>query len=259
MRSSLVEDPAAEESLVVAAKNGNEQAFEMLVERYRHRIVATALHFTRVQEDAEDVAQQSFHKAFVHLHTFEGKSAFSTWLTRIAVNEALMLLRRGRSLREVPIDDSNADEGTPSGMQIVDLSPDPESSYLRKEEAQILCKALGNLRPGMRKAFELRELAELSTEETAQCMGLSVGAVKARLFHGRKKLREALRRCMRVPRTLGNGGGAYGSVSDHRHSDGSRLFQLERPRRVHRNQSPKARKITAHSNFSVAPRGSSGL
>ena len=91
--------PEGEEALVIAAKNGNDHAFETLVERYRRRMLAVALRLTRVREDAEDVTQQSFQKAFVHLHRFEGKSSFSTWLTRITVNEALMLLRRGRGHR----------------------------------------------------------------------------------------------------------------------------------------------------------------
>ena len=92
-----------EEALVIAAKNGNDHAFETLVERYWRRMLALALRLTRVQEDAEDITQQSFQKAFVHLHAFEGKSSFSTWLTRITVNEALMLLRRGRRHRQVSI------------------------------------------------------------------------------------------------------------------------------------------------------------
>jgi len=194
-------DSGGGESLVVAAKNGSDEAFEALVERYQHRIVATALRFTRVKEDAEDIAQQCFQKAFVHLHTFEGKSAFSTWLTRIAVNEALMFLRRSRGQLKVSIHDDFADvEGATSRLEIPDSDPDPEVRYLQRERARILAAAMEELRPRLRKAIELRELAELSTEETARRMGLSVGAVKARIFHGRRKLRKALRRYMRPRR-----------------------------------------------------------
>ncbi len=92
-----------EAALVLAAKSGDGRAFEILIERYQRRILAVARRFTRIREDAEDIVQQSFQKAFVHLHKFEEKSSFSTWLTRIAINEALMLLRRGRGLREVSI------------------------------------------------------------------------------------------------------------------------------------------------------------
>ena len=186
---------ATEETLVAAANNGDEQAFETLVKRHQKRILAIAVRYTRTQHDAEDVFQQTFQKAFVYLHKFEGKSSFSTWLTRIAINEALMFLRRRRGQREVSIDEDSIDVA--SRPEIPDADPDPETSYLQREEARLVAAALETLRPGLRRAIELRELAELSTEETARCMGLSVGAVKARLFHGKRKLREALRRRLR--------------------------------------------------------------
>jgi len=189
---------ATEAALVAAAKQGDGQAFETLVKRHQRRILAIAVRYTRVRYDAEDVVQLSFQKAFVYLHTFEGKSSFSTWLTRIAINEALMFLRRRRGQHEISIDeDSIGAEGAASRSEIPDADPDPETSYLRQEQARILSAALRELRPGLRRAIELRELAELSTEETARRMGLSVVAVKARVFHGKRKLREALRRCMR--------------------------------------------------------------
>jgi len=216
MRSSLVEDigkpganlasfndPAKQAALVAAAKRGDELAFEILVKHNQPKIFAIALRYTRVQEDAEDVTQRTFQKAFVYMRKFEGKSSFSTWLTRIAINEALMLLRRGRALREVRIDDSSS-EGTTLGLKVPDTSPDPEARYLRREEAQILAAAMRRLRSGMRRALELRELRELTAQQTARRMGLSVSAVKARVFHGRRKLGEAVRRYMRprrVPRS----------------------------------------------------------
>jgi len=194
-------DAAPEQMLVVAAKNGDEQAFETLFKRHRQKILRVVLRYAHVREDAEDIVQQSFQKAFVYLHKFEGKSSFSTWLTRIAINESLMLLRHGRTLREVPVDDHGEAEGNAASLEMPDSSPDPEASYLRRERAQILSETLGNLRPGMRKAIELRELAELSTEETARRMGVSVGAVKARLFYARKKLQEKVSRYMKCNST----------------------------------------------------------
>ena len=212
MRSSLVKDigkpeanlaslhdPAKQAALVAAAKRGDELAFEILVKHNQPKIFAIALRYIRVQEDAEDVAQRTFQKAFVYMHKFEGKSSFSTWLTRIAINEALMLLRRGRALREVHIDDSSS-EGTTLGLEVLDTSPDPEARYLRREEAGILAAAMRRLRSGMRRALELRELRELTAQQTARRMGLSVSAVKARVFHGRRKLGEAVRRYMRLRR-----------------------------------------------------------
>jgi len=195
--------PRAEQELVAAAKAGDELAFEQLVKRYRARILAVALRYTRVREDAEDVAQQTLQKAFVALQRFEGKSSFATWLTRIAINEALMWLRKGRVQYEVSVEDSSSHEGTSANREFADASPDPETNYLRREVVQILSEAMGQLKPGTRSALELRDLSELTLRETARHMGLSVGAVKARVFKGRKKLREALRQHRNLRRTTG--------------------------------------------------------
>ena len=186
-------DVAGDHAVTLAAKLGDERAFGILFERYQPKIFAVALRYTRVAEDAEDIVQQTFQKAFIHLHEFEGKSSFRTWLTSIAINEALMLLRRGRVLREVPIDNSNDDEAA-TGLEIPDSGPDPEATYLKREETEALAAAINKLKVRLRTAIELRELAELPTQETARRMGLSVAAVKARVFHGRRKLRKTLLR-----------------------------------------------------------------
>src|SRR5258707_7703205 len=183
-----------EATLVLAAKSGDGLAFEILIERYQQRILAVARGFTRIREDAEDVVQQSFQKGFVDLHKFEGKSFFSTWLTRIAINEALMLLRRGRGLREVSIDDLSGDEETTLRLEMRDSRAGPETAFLQGERNQILYEAMDKLTPRTRTAIELRELRELSTAEAARAMGVSVGGVKARVFHGRRKLRRLLKR-----------------------------------------------------------------
>jgi RNA polymerase sigma-70 factor, ECF subfamily len=183
----------------LAAQRGDERAFGILFERYQREIFAVALRYTRVPEDAEDIVQQTFQKAFIHLHQFDGKSSFSTWLTRIAVNEALMLLRKGRAAREVLIEDSSEEQTDTHGLEIPDSSPGPEANYLKREETELLSVAISKLKPRTRTAIELRELAQLSSQETARYMGLSVGAVKARVFHGRKKLRKTLRQLGIVP------------------------------------------------------------
>src|SRR6266853_330892 len=183
-----------EAALVVAAKGGDEQALGVLVERHQRRILAVARRFTRIREDAEDIVQQSFQKAFVHLQKFEGKSSFSTWLTRIAINEALMFLRRGSGLREVSIDDLSGDEETTLRLEMRDSRAGPETAFLQSERNQILYEAMDKLTPRTRTAIELRELRELSTAEAARAMGVSVGGVKARVFHGRRKLRRLLKR-----------------------------------------------------------------
>jgi RNA polymerase sigma-70 factor (ECF subfamily) len=193
-------DPMTDETLVAAAKRGDEKAFETLVTRHRPRILALTRRYTRVREDAEDVVQQALQKAFIHLNSFEGKSSFSTWITRIAINEALMWLRRARALREVSVDSLSCEDETLPALEIPDRNPDPEAEYLQREGLQILFTAIGDLRPGMRTAIELRELGELSNRETARRMDLSLGTVKARVFQGRKKLCETLRRYRRSPR-----------------------------------------------------------
>jgi RNA polymerase sigma-70 factor (ECF subfamily) len=190
-------------ALVASAKNGDARAFEVLVERHAQRIFLVARRITRTQEDAEDVVQQSFQKAFVHLSKFEGGSLFSTWLTRITINEALMLLRRKRGSREVPIAESNTEGESVLPLEIPDMGPNPEDRCLQREQQRIVSAAVNGLTPGTRRAIELRELDELSTGETAQVMGLSVGAVKARIFHGRKKLRRTLKCYVESTRTRG--------------------------------------------------------
>jgi len=187
-------------SLIAAAKARDTRAFELLVERNERKIFSMVHRITRNREDAEDVVQQSFQKTFIHLKKFQGESLFSTWLTRIAINEALMLLRRKRGSREVPIAESTTEGETALLLDIPDSGLNPEDSCLQREQERILSAAVSELTPGMRKAIELRELGELSTRETARVMGLSVGAVKARVFHGRRKLRETLRQRPKVDR-----------------------------------------------------------
>jgi RNA polymerase sigma-70 factor (ECF subfamily) len=187
------QDSAGDKELVAAAKGGDNLAFETIVKRHRQRILALALRYTRSREDAEDIVQQTFQRAFIHLQGFESRSSFSTWLTSIAINIALMSLRKRRALRELEIDDSSGDEGMTPALEIADASPDPEARYLLGERVRILSAAVAELSPGMQRAIELQELGELTTRETAQRMGLSVSAVKARLFRARRSLAKSLR------------------------------------------------------------------
>jgi RNA polymerase sigma-70 factor, ECF subfamily len=188
---ACVSDPAGERTLVVAAKNGDEQAFETLFKRYQRKTLAVVLRYTRVVQDAEDIVQQSFCKAFVHLCQFQGESSFSTWVTRIAINEALMFLRRIGPVREVSMDDIG-DAGSADSLGICDSNADPEDHYAQREKVRMLSKAVRSLRPGLRTTIVLRELRELSTRETARRMGLSVATVKARIFRGKRQLRQEL-------------------------------------------------------------------
>jgi RNA polymerase sigma-70 factor (ECF subfamily) len=181
-----------EYELVVAANRGDSAAFEALCKQAASSVFNVARRMMRNNEDAEDVLQESFQQAFVHFKSFNGDSRFSTWLTRIAINTALMKLRKKNPLRDVSLDESAETEESSYRIDIEDRGLNPEQLCAQEEQQQILSEALNALTPGMRKAIELRELDERSTEETAQIMGISVSAVKARVFHGRRKLRETL-------------------------------------------------------------------
>jgi len=177
--------------LVTATKRGDTRAFDELVLRHKQRVLAVAQRITNNREDAEDVAQESFHKAFVHLDAFHEKSLFSTWLTRIAMNEALMLLRRRRMVFEtIP---ENPENGAKSSLEpFVDRGPNPEESCWRRERKQLLTKAINRLHPKVRRTILLRDIEERSVKETAQILGSSISAVKARVFQGRRRLRRVV-------------------------------------------------------------------
>jgi RNA polymerase sigma-70 factor, ECF subfamily len=179
-------------ALVTAAGSGSNEAFEVLVRRHQARLLHVAWRFTRNLEDAEDITQQAFQKAFVHLRQFQGNSFFSTWLTRIAMNEALMWLRRNRGLADVPLEKQDVASETAWALDPPDSGLNPEETCLLLERKRIVVAAINKLTPTLRTAMKLRELHDLSTQETAGILGLSVGTVKARVFHGRGKLRAML-------------------------------------------------------------------
>jgi len=184
---------ARDESLLVNdAKAGNYAAFEELVNRYEKKIYRLGMNITGNREDAEDVLQEAFLKAFEHLPDFREDSRFYTWIVRIAVNEALMKLRKRRTSREVSMDDTDDENREVVVREFADWKPNPEQQYARGELETILQNAVNSLSPGFRTVFYLRDVEGLSTEETAEVMDLSVGAVKARLFRARLKLREEL-------------------------------------------------------------------
>jgi RNA polymerase sigma-70 factor (ECF subfamily) len=180
-------DKDSDAALVSAIKCGDAQAFEKLALRHRRRVLAVARRITNNREDAEDVLQESFYRAFLHLGDFQERSLFSTWLIRIAVNQALMLLRRRRRIVEVLPEIS--DDGVKSVSEVfVDQIPNPEQSCSRRERNNLLTAAINRLGPTVRRAILLHDLEERSVEETAQILGTSIAAVKSRLSRGRRKL-----------------------------------------------------------------------
>jgi RNA polymerase sigma-70 factor (ECF subfamily) len=195
--TAMTESPQAvltrDESLLVSeAKAGNYAAFEELVNRYEKKIYRLGMNITGNREDAEDVLQEAFLKAFEHLPEFREDSRFYTWIVRIAVNEALMKLRKRRTSREVPIEDFSNESGEVLVREFADWKPNPEQEYARAELEGILQRGVKALPEGFRTVFYLRDVEGLSTEETADLLNLSVGAVKARLFRARLRLREEL-------------------------------------------------------------------
>jgi RNA polymerase sigma factor (sigma-70 family) len=178
--------------LVTEALNGNSRSFEVLVRRYRRLIVALGRRMTGSFEDAEDIAQQTFMKAFVGLPRFQGRSSFSTWLTSIAVNEARMWIRKRSRLREV-LHPGVGDEGDIAPpLEIADSRPDPESICFQKERRSVLFSGVTQLRTPLRSALEVCDLREESTAATALLLGITVSAVKSRRSRGRAALRRAL-------------------------------------------------------------------
>jgi RNA polymerase sigma factor (sigma-70 family) len=179
--------------LVLAAKRGQHGAFGELCERHTKRLFHTTLSITRNREDAEDALQDSFLSAFVHLRKFDGRSSFSTWLTRIAINSALMKVRKNRASRELPMNDPADTENNLPRYEPADSRPDPEECYAHRERERFVAGAVRKLRPGMREVVEIRQLQEFSIKETARILGISVTAAKGRLFHARAALRRASR------------------------------------------------------------------
>jgi RNA polymerase sigma-70 factor, ECF subfamily len=189
-----VVDGADEAQLVAWAVNGCAAAIEQLVGRYEIRVFRLARNITGNHEDAEEVAQNAFFKAFLNFAAFRGDSGFYTWLVRIAVNEALMKIR-SRRFREVSIDrakDSGDGEEKTISQELQDWGPNPEQRYSQEELHGILETAIGKLAPGYRIVFHLRDIEGFSSKETAQILHLSLASVKSRTQRARLQLRDSL-------------------------------------------------------------------
>jgi len=182
--------------LVSAAKAGDAAAFEELVNRYEAKIFRLTLNITRNHEDAEDAMQEAFLKAYSHLRSFQENSRFYTWLVRIAANEALMRLRKRRP-NQLSLDDPIEGNNETFPRDVEDWAPTPEQDYQETEMSRILTEAIEELDPEFRTVIILRDREELSTQETAEVLGISVPAVKSRLLRARLKLREKLNRYFR--------------------------------------------------------------
>ncbi len=186
-----IDDEAA---IVAQARLGDAKAFSELLRRYEGKIFRLALHITQNREDAEDVLQEAFLKAYEHLDQFQGQSKFYTWIVRIAVNQALMKLRKRKTDRSVSLDETIDTGEDTVAREIAAWDENPEQQYSREEINQILSSAIDGLAPIYRAVFVLRDVDELSTEETAEALDLSIPAVKSRLLRARLQLRDKLTR-----------------------------------------------------------------
>jgi RNA polymerase sigma-70 factor (ECF subfamily) len=178
--------------LVVSAKAGDTFAFVELRERHASKLLRRLYRITRNWEDAEDALQDSIIRAFTHLNKFEGRSSFSTWLTRIAINSALMIVRKKSTCKELSIDGTNDGLEIINRVELLDRSEDPESCYARREREALLTRAMLRLRPALRDVIRLRHLEECSIEELAESLGISLTAAKSRLLRARIALRASL-------------------------------------------------------------------
>ena len=176
-----------EHSLIQRAMDGDSEAQDQLFARYRTRLYRLALRLLRRREEAEDAVQDGLLLAYKNLASFQGRSLFSTWLTRIVVNAALVRMRRQRARPELFLQEATPEERCPI-RNVVDSHPDPEQACAYSETRRLVKGALAELSPSIRSAFQLRELQDLSNSEAAEVSGVQLGAFKSRISRARNQL-----------------------------------------------------------------------
>jgi RNA polymerase sigma-70 factor, ECF subfamily len=179
----------SEAALLSMARLGNGDAFVALCKLHSNRILPTVYNITRNRHDAEDALQSAILRAFSHLKDFQEKSTFSTWLTRIAINSALMILRKKRSCHEIPLEGSDDSGNSLQRSEIESAAESPEIRYARLERQELLKDAILRLPQPLREVVDLQVRREYSSAEIAQILGISVAAVKSRLARARTTLR----------------------------------------------------------------------
>ena len=177
-----------DDKLLRRAQKGDEAAFEELIKLHQKSVYAVCWRICRNEEDAMDAAQETFLAAWRGLEKFRGEAAFSTWLTRLAANASLDLLRKKkRSAQELSAESAEED-----GVQLISREPQPQEQIERQERIEEVQKALLMLSDEHREVLILREMRELSYEEIAAALNISAGTVRSRISRGREKLREIL-------------------------------------------------------------------
>jgi RNA polymerase sigma factor (sigma-70 family) len=198
INASFVNSATTDEALVAAAKQGNHPAFGELWTRHSNTAFKTVYRITGNRDDAEDAIQVAWMKAYMHLNNFDGRAKFSTWFTRIAINSALMILRRKRAHPESSMDWS-VDGETWQQWEVRDKRVNIEEHYARKEAEKNLQRAVLRLRPALRTVIEIQQSHDGSVREIADAAGISVAAAKSRLLRARTVLRRSLQSSLRLP------------------------------------------------------------
>jgi RNA polymerase sigma-70 factor (ECF subfamily) len=201
---------ASEAQLVASAQHGEPAAYAELCGRHRETVFRTVLKIIGNVDDAEDVLQDAWMRAFIHIKSFEGRASFATWMTRIAINFALGVLRKRRKRKEFSLDDS-VDSDNPRLMQMKELSSNPEERCIEAERQRLVQQAIRRLPSKLRAAIEIRQSQDGSMHELAMVAGVPVPTMKSRLLRARLKLREPLRRALKEKGKGASPGGKKGS------------------------------------------------
>ena len=224
--------------LVTRAQNGEQLAYVELCTRHRDLVFRTVLRITRNRDDAEDIIQDSWMRAFTHIGTFDGRSEFSTWVTRIAINSALAMIRRRRTRKEYSLDDSS-DPNNCRVKEMLEPSRNPEERCLETERIRLVRQAIKRLPSKLRTAIEIRQFHEGSVSDLAQLAGVSLPTMKSRLLRARLRLREPLSKALRmrtVPKVL------------------PRTNEPDSTRKIARRQGKSEQSAVAHDQHSVSDR-----
>ena len=196
---AIASSPAAEEwRLIQRALAGDPGALSPVFIRHSSKLFRAAFSLLRNKEDAEDALQEGLINAYIHLKSFQRRSLFSTWLTRIVINAALMALRRKRARPETPLDECQDGESDDWPAWVVDFRPNPEQVWAAMEAKQIVESHVEQLSSCLRSAFRLREMEGLSTKEARKVLGLTENVVKSRVFRARGELMKSLRQSFRI-------------------------------------------------------------
>jgi RNA polymerase sigma-70 factor (ECF subfamily) len=183
-----------EDKLIRAGQRGDHQAVETLFKRYQRPLFQTALRVLGNAEDAEDALQDGMLSAYRNLKRFEGRSQFSTWLTRIVINAALMRRRSAKARPAISLDETPREDELPAAERFADSGPTPEQVFASTEIREMISENLDELSPLLRTAFVLREVQGYSTGEAAKKLGVTENTLKARLWRARHQLAERLGR-----------------------------------------------------------------